>query len=49
MGNAGQHGIAVGMAAALCVKYGVSPRTLGKEHFDELKRKTAENQKPLRL
>ena len=37
MGNAGHHGVAVGLGAALCVKYGISPRTLGKEHMAEFK------------
>ncbi len=37
MANGAQHGVAVGCAADLCVKYGISPRQLGQEHLDELK------------
>lgn len=44
MGNCGQHGIAAGTAAALCLKYGEPPRELGRNHLDELKKRTEENQ-----
>lgn len=37
MANGAQHGVAVGCAAELCVKYGISPRQLGQEHLGELK------------
>ncbi len=37
MGNCGHHGIVAGTAAALCVRYSVSPRALGRGHLDELK------------
>lgn len=37
MANGAQHGVAVGCAADLCVKYGISPRKLGQEHFSELR------------
>jgi hypothetical protein len=37
MGNCAHQGAAAGRAASLCVRYGVSPRTLGQEHFRELK------------
>lgn len=37
MANGAQHGVAVGCAADLCVKYGISPRQLGQEHLGELK------------
>ena len=37
MANGAQHGVAVGCAAELCVKYGISPRQLGHEHLGELK------------
>ena len=37
MGNCGQHGIAVGAAASLCLKYDVSPRKLCERHMNELK------------
>lgn len=38
MANCGQQGIATGTAAALCAKYGLTPRKLGAAHIDELKR-----------
>jgi hypothetical protein len=37
IGNGGHHGIAVGAAASLCVKYGVSPRELYLHHLPELR------------
>ncbi|MGN0709740.1 MAG: FAD-dependent oxidoreductase, partial [Anaerovoracaceae bacterium] len=37
MGNCGHHGVVTGAAAALCAKRGISPRTLSKEHLDELR------------
>ena len=37
MGNCGHHGVVTGTAAALCVKYGISPRTLRQEHLDDLR------------
>ena len=37
IGNGGQHGIAIGAAAALCKKYGATPREIGKAHMDELR------------
>jgi hypothetical protein len=37
IGNGGHHGIAVGVAASLCVKYGTSPRELRLHHFPELR------------
>ncbi len=43
IGNGGHQGIAVGTAAALCVKYHVSPRKLGEEHFQKLKEHVQEN------
>jgi len=36
MGNGGQHGTAVGVAAALCVKYNTTPRGLYDDHLKEL-------------
>ncbi len=36
MGNGAQHGVAVAAAAALCRQYGVSPRELYAERFEEL-------------
>lgn len=36
MGNGGQHGTAVGAAAALCKKYGTTPRGIYEEHIAEL-------------
>jgi hypothetical protein len=36
MGNGGQHGAAVGVAAALCVKHSTSPRGIHDEHLEEL-------------
>ncbi|MBU9480910.1 FAD-dependent oxidoreductase [Burkholderia multivorans] len=37
MGNGGQHGIAVGVAAHLCQKYGTTPKGLYERHLIELK------------
>lgn len=37
IGNGGHHGVVTGIAASLCVKYGISPRELGQKHFAELK------------
>ncbi len=36
MGNGGQHGVAVGVAAAMCVEHATSPRLIGKTHLAEL-------------
>jgi hypothetical protein len=36
MANGANHGIAVGIAAALCKQYGMTPRELDKAHVDEL-------------
>ncbi|MEN0139773.1 MAG: FAD-dependent oxidoreductase, partial [Rhodococcus sp. (in: high G+C Gram-positive bacteria)] len=41
MGNGAQHAIATAAAAALCLKYGVSPRTIASDHIDELLRTVA--------
>lgn len=38
MNTTGQMGIATGYAAALCKKYGATPRTVGAEHIAELRR-----------
>ncbi|KAF2160564.1 hypothetical protein M409DRAFT_70320 [Zasmidium cellare ATCC 36951] len=38
MGCGSQHGIAVGVAAALARKYKISPRELGRKHMRELQR-----------
>ncbi|KAH7082113.1 FAD dependent oxidoreductase [Paraphoma chrysanthemicola] len=40
MGNGAQHGIATAVAAHLCNKYGKTPRAVGKENLEELKRIT---------
>ncbi|MGI6033024.1 MAG: FAD-dependent oxidoreductase [Coriobacteriales bacterium] len=37
MGNCGHQGTVTGVAAALCAKRGISPRTLGQEHLDDLR------------
>ncbi len=37
MGNGAQHGVAVGAAAYLCLKYGTSPRGLYDNYLAELK------------
>lgn len=42
MGNGGQHGAAVGVAASLCVKHGTTPRGLYEEHLDELRTRVGE-------
>lgn len=39
MGNGAQHGVAVGIAAALCLQKGTTPRGLYQQHLDELKTK----------
>ncbi len=36
MGNGGQHGAAVGVAAALCIKHATTPRGIYEEHLAEL-------------
>lgn len=36
MGNGGQHGAAVGTAAALCLEHGTTPRGIYEDHLDEL-------------
>jgi len=41
MGNGGQHGAAVGAAAALCTKYGTTPRGIYEAHLAELQELTA--------
>lgn len=40
MGNGGQHGAAVGVAAALCKKYASTPRQIHDRHLAELQEKT---------
>jgi hypothetical protein len=42
MGNGGQHGIAVGLAANLCKKYDTTPRGIYKNHLAELKKQYQE-------
>ena len=37
MGNGAQHGVAVGAAASLCIKYETSPRGLYNDYLAELK------------
>jgi hypothetical protein len=37
MKTCGQMGIATGYAAALCKKYGIKPRAVGKKHIKELR------------
>lgn len=37
MGNGGHQGVVTGEAASLCVRYGLTPRQLGKEKLNELK------------
>jgi len=34
--NGGQHGLAVGAAAALCKKYNATPREIRQKHIKEL-------------
>ncbi|MBF6278657.1 MULTISPECIES: FAD-dependent oxidoreductase [Nocardia] len=41
MGNGAQHAIATAAAAALCLKYRVTPRRLATDHIDELQRTVA--------
>ncbi|MEV6657277.1 FAD-dependent oxidoreductase [Nocardia fluminea] len=36
MGNGAQHAIATAAAAALCLRYDVTPRQIGEHHLDEL-------------
>jgi hypothetical protein len=36
MGNGGQHGIAVGAAAFLCMKHGTTPRGIYESHIEDL-------------
>jgi len=38
MKTCGQMGIATGYAAALCKKHGATPREVGRQHIDELRR-----------
>lgn len=38
MNTCGQMGVATGYAAALCKKYGTTPRTVGKKHIKELQK-----------
>lgn len=40
IGNGGQHGIVVGTAAGLCLKYGISPRELGLKKIQQLREET---------
>ncbi len=42
MGNGGQHGAAVGIAAHLCVTHGTTPRGVYEHHLAELQALTAE-------
>lgn len=37
MGNCGYHGMVTGTAASLCVKYDITPRSLGEKKLPELK------------
>lgn len=37
MANGAWHGLAVGTAASLCVRYGVTPKDLAREHLQELR------------
>lgn len=41
MGNGGQHGIAVAVAAHLCLEHGTTPRGLHDEHLDDLREQVA--------
>jgi hypothetical protein len=41
IGNGGHHGVAVGIAASLCVRHGCTARELGQQHLDELKQEVA--------
>jgi hypothetical protein len=41
MGNGGQHGAAVGVAAHLCTEHGTTPRGVYEYHLDELKERTS--------
>jgi hypothetical protein len=41
IGNGGHHGIVTGIAADLCLKYGLTPRELGKTRLEELKQAAA--------
>ena len=40
MGNGGQHGIAVGAAAYLCMKHGTTPRGVYQHHIEDLQKIT---------
>jgi hypothetical protein len=42
MGNGGQHGVAVGAAAHLCVKHGTTPRGVYESYLDDLQALTSE-------
>lgn len=42
MANGAQHGVAVGCAAALMKRYGVTPREVGERHLEELRALVAE-------
>lgn len=37
MGNGGHHGVVTGVAAAMCVKYGTTPRKIRTDRIDELR------------
>jgi hypothetical protein len=47
MGNCGHQGTVAGAAAALCAKYDMKPRTLGKEKLPELKAELAKYEETL--
>jgi hypothetical protein len=42
MGNGGQHGVAVGVAASLCVQHGTTPRGVYESHLEDLQAITNE-------
>lgn len=42
MGNGAQHGVAVGVAAALCATHGTTPRGIYEEHLEELQKLVGE-------
>ena len=46
MGNGAQHAIATACAAALCVKYGASPRQIHDNHLVELQQLVEEIHSP---
>lgn len=42
MGNGGQHGVAVAVAAHLCLQHGTTPRGLYEDHLEELQHLTGQ-------